>query len=70
MHEREAWGRILNFAVCGVGGVLMSLLVCMGWGFGRKSSGVGKCFQVILSLRREMASRLDSEMICGVGTRS
>lgn len=70
MHEREAWWRTLNLAVCEVGGVLMSLLVCMGWGFGRKSGGVRKCFHVILSLRREMVSRLDSEMICGVGTRS
>jgi hypothetical protein len=38
-------------ATRGVDGLLMSLLVCMGWGFGRISGGDGGYFQVILDLK-------------------
>jgi hypothetical protein len=40
VHERKAWW-ILNLAPHGVVGVLMSLLVLMGWGFGRISRWLG-----------------------------
>jgi hypothetical protein len=41
----------------------------MEWGYERTSGGVEGCFQVIPNLRREMVPRLNSSMICGVGTR-
>jgi hypothetical protein len=53
MRERrggELWWT-LNLAAHGMGGVRMSLLVCIEWGFGRISRGVGGCFQVIICLR-------------------
>jgi hypothetical protein len=64
MRERcgeELWWT-LNLATRGVGGVLMSLRDCMGWGYGRTSGGVGGCFQVIIGLRWEMATMLDFGM--------
>jgi hypothetical protein len=68
MRERlrgELWGT-LNLAVHGVGGVQMTLLGRMRWGYGRISEGVGESFQAILDLRWEMAPRLDSRMICAI----
>jgi hypothetical protein len=55
-------------AACGVGGVLMSLSVRMGWGFGGISGGIEGYFQVMLGLRWEMVLMLNIGMICGVGT--
>jgi hypothetical protein len=54
-------------SACGVHGVLMSVLVCMGQGFGRISEGVGRFILVMLGLIWKMASMLDFGMICGVG---
>jgi hypothetical protein len=51
---RERLGGVVvdsKFASSWVGGVLMSLLGRMGWGYGRISRGVGGCFQVISDLR-------------------
>jgi len=42
----------LNLAVYGVGGVLLSLLVCSGWGYGRISGKDERISRVIPSLRR------------------
>jgi hypothetical protein len=53
----ELWWT-LNLAGCGVGGVLMSLLGCMGWGYGRILRGVGGSFLILPNLRWEMAPRL------------
>lgn len=63
----ESGGGLQNLVVHGVDGVLMSLLGCMGWGFGRILGGVGRNFQVIPDLRWEIAPRLVSGIIYGVG---
>jgi hypothetical protein len=44
VHEGEAWWK-LNFAVCVVGVVLMSMLGRMGWGYGRILGGAGGSFK-------------------------
>jgi hypothetical protein len=46
----ELWWT-LNLAGRGVGGVLMSLLGCMGWGYGRILRGVGGSFLILPNLR-------------------
>ena len=46
--------------------VLVNLMRCMGWVYGRILGGVGGGFVVIPYLRWEMTSRLDSYMIFGV----
>jgi hypothetical protein len=53
--------------VHGVDGVLVSLLGCMGWGYGRILGGVGGSSQVIPDLRWEMAPKLNFGVIYGVG---
>jgi hypothetical protein len=64
-HDGELW--ILNLAVLGVGAVLLILLGRMWRGYGKILGGVGRCFLVIPDLSYEMAPRLDSGMMCGVG---
>jgi hypothetical protein len=53
--------------VYGEGGVLVSLLGRMGWGYGRLLGGVGRSFLVISDLKWERASMFDYDMICGMG---
>jgi hypothetical protein len=49
------------------GGVLVSLLGCIGWVYGRILGGVGKRFVVTPDLKWEIALRFNSGMIFGVG---
>jgi hypothetical protein len=72
MRERlgEEWWWAPNLVVRGLGGVLISLLECMGWGYGRILDGVGGSSQVIPNLRWGMDPMLDFSMICGVKARS
>jgi hypothetical protein len=69
--ERERHGGellwILNLAGLGVGGVLLTPLGHMGWGYERILEGGGGCFLVIPDLSRKMAPRSNFGMICGVG---
>jgi hypothetical protein len=58
------WWWPLTMEVHGKGGVLVSLLRCMGWVYGRILGGVGESF---LDLRWAMAPRLDFDMIFGAG---
>jgi hypothetical protein len=57
----------LNLVVYGVSGVLFSLLVCSGWGYGRISGKGGRISCVIPSLRSEMDPGLVFGMISGAG---
>jgi hypothetical protein len=61
------WQWILSMEVHGEGGVLVSLLECMGWVYERILGKVGGNFVVIPNLSWEMALRLDFSMISGVG---
>jgi hypothetical protein len=56
----------LNLAIHGVGGVLLSLLEHLEWGYVRISRKDGKFFLIILDLRWEMDPGLDFGMIGGV----
>jgi len=68
MRERLGgeWRGTLNLVVCGVDGVLLSLLVRLEWGYGRILRGVGGIFCITSDLRWKIAQRLDSGMISGV----
>jgi hypothetical protein len=71
MRERERpygrWLWILNMAACGMGGVLIRFMGCMGWGYGTISEGVGRSFLIILDMRSMMYPKLDFGMTCDVG---
>ena len=51
----------------GEGDVLVSLLACMEWVYGKILGGLGGSFVVIPDLKWKMAQRLDFDMIFGVG---
>jgi hypothetical protein len=61
------WWWILNMVVHGVGNVLLSLLECLEWGYGRILGKDGKNFRVLPDLRLEIDPGLALAMISGVG---
>jgi hypothetical protein len=56
-----------SLIVCGMGGVLASRLVLMGWGCGRISGKGGGFSLVSLDWRWGMGLGQNFDMICGAG---
>ena len=69
LRERHGgeWWWTLNMEVLGEGGVLVSMLGCMGWVYGRKLGRVGGSFVITSDLKCVMVQRLGAGMIFDVG---